>query len=51
VHNNIFELKVHFDSKLILIQWLDEKDWIKSMYTKYITYNFSIAIGLHVYDS
>jgi hypothetical protein len=45
------ELKIHFESKLILIQWLDEKDWIKSMYTEYIHYMFSITIGPHVYDS
>ncbi len=45
------ELKVHFESKLILIQQLDEEDWTKSMYTKYIIYNFSMAIGLHVCDS
>jgi len=43
--HNIFELKVHFESKLILIQKLNEEDWIKLMYTKYITYNFSTAIG------
>jgi hypothetical protein len=24
--------KVHYGSNLILIQWLDEKDWIKSMH-------------------
>jgi hypothetical protein len=24
LHDNILELKVHFESKLILIQWLDE---------------------------
>jgi hypothetical protein len=51
LHNNIFELKVHFESKIILIQWLNEEDWIKSMYTKNIIYNFSAAIRLHVYDS
>jgi hypothetical protein len=27
------------------------EDWIKSMYTKYITYKFSATIGPHVYDS
>jgi hypothetical protein len=37
--------------KFILIQWLDEEDWIKSMYKKYITYDFLAAIGPHVYDS
>jgi hypothetical protein len=31
-----------FESKLILIQQLDEEDWIKSMYIKYITHNFSM---------
>ncbi len=49
LHNNIFELKVHFESKLILIQQLDEEDWVKSMYIEYISYNFSVAIGPHVY--
>jgi hypothetical protein len=43
LHDNIFEFKVHFESKLIMIQWLDEEDWIKSMYTKYITYSFSTS--------
>jgi hypothetical protein len=51
LHNNIFEFKIHFESKLISIQWLDEEDWIKSMYIEYIIYNFSAAIGLHVYAS
>ncbi len=46
LHNNNFELKVHLESKLILIQWLDEEDWIKSMYIEYIIYNFLAAIGL-----
>ncbi len=32
-------------------QWFDEENWIKSMYTEYIIYNFLVAIGLHVYDS
>jgi hypothetical protein len=48
--HNMFEVKVHFESKLILIQWLDEEDWIKS-YTKYIIYNFLTTIRPHVYDS
>jgi hypothetical protein len=39
----------HFESKLILIQWLDEDYWIIVMYLKYITYNFFMAIGPHVY--
>jgi hypothetical protein len=34
-----------------LIQWLNEEDWIKSIYIKYITYNFSIAIRPHVCGS
>ncbi len=51
MHNNILELKVHFESKLILIQWLDEEDWIKSMYIEYRTYSFSMAIGPHVCQS
>jgi hypothetical protein len=45
------KLKVHFESKLILIQWLNEEDWIKLMYLQYISYSFSIAIGPHVCDS
>jgi len=48
LHNKILELEIHFESKLTLIQWLNEEDYIKPMYIKYITYNFSIAIGLHV---
>ncbi len=36
---------VHYESNLILIQWLDEEDWIKSMYIRYIIYTFSTAIG------
>jgi hypothetical protein len=51
LHNNIFELKVHSKSKFILIQWLGEEDWIKSIYTKYITYSSLTTIVLHVYDS
>jgi hypothetical protein len=39
------ELEVHFESELTLIQWLNEEYYIKSMYIKYITYDFSIAIG------
>jgi hypothetical protein len=44
------ELKIHFESKLILIQCLDEEDWIKSMYTQYITNIFSMATRSHVCD-
>jgi len=51
VHDNILELKVHFESKFNLIQWLDEEDCIKSMYIKYITYIFSIVIRPHVCGS
>jgi len=41
LYNNILELKVHFESKLILIQQLDEEDGsIKSMYIKYNLYFF-----------
>jgi len=43
--------KTFLNSKFVLIQWLDEEDWIKSMYIDYITYNFSMAIGFHVDDS
>jgi hypothetical protein len=28
---------------------VDEEDWIKSMYIKYIIYKFSIAARPHVY--
>ncbi len=42
---------VHFELEFILIQWLNEEDWIKSIYIKYITYNFSIAIRPHVCGS
>jgi hypothetical protein len=45
------ELEVHFESELTLIQWLNEEYYIKPMYIKYITYDFSIAIGLHVCGS
>jgi hypothetical protein len=51
VHDNILELKAHFDSKLSLIQWLDEENWIKSMCIKYMMYIFSTTIGPHVYGS
>jgi hypothetical protein len=51
LHNNIFEFKVHFESKLILIQWLDEDNCIKSMYIEYITHSFSKTLGPHVYHS
>ncbi len=51
VHDNILELKAHLESKLSLIQWLDEKEWIKLMCIKYMMYSFSIAIGLHVCGS
>jgi hypothetical protein len=40
-----------WNSKLILIQRLDEKDWIKLICIEYIFYNFSMAIGLHVCGS
>jgi hypothetical protein len=46
VHDNILKLKAHFESKLSLIQWLDEDIWIKSMCIMYGTYIFSMAIGL-----
>jgi hypothetical protein len=46
VYDNILELKTHFELELSLIKWLDEEDWIKSMYIKYIMYIFSTTIGL-----
>ncbi len=48
LHHKILELKVHFESKLILIQWLNEEDWIKLMYVQYVTYSFSMTIRPHV---
>jgi hypothetical protein len=51
LHDNILELKVQFELKLILIQQLDEKDWIKLMYIQYITYIFSTTIRPHVCGS
>jgi hypothetical protein len=51
VHDKILELKVHFELKLSLIEWLDEEIWIKSMWINYITYIFSMAIRPHVYGS
>jgi hypothetical protein len=50
-HDNIMELKVYYESNLILFQWLDDEDWIKLMYIQYIINSFSITIGPHVYDS
>jgi len=46
VHDNILKLKVHFD-------WIARWKGLDKilMYIKYITYKFSMAIGLHVYDS
>jgi hypothetical protein len=51
LHDNILEFKVDFESKLILIQQLNEKDWIKLIYIQYVIYYFSIAIGPHVCGS
>ncbi len=51
MHDNILELRVHFESKLSLIKWLNKEDWIKSMCIKYIMYIFLMAIDLHVYGS
>ncbi len=28
MHDNIMELKIQYESNLIFIQWLDEKNWI-----------------------
>jgi hypothetical protein len=41
-HDNILEFKINFDPIV------NEEDWIKLMYIEYITYNFSMTIGLHV---
>jgi hypothetical protein len=51
MHDNILELRVHFESKLSLIKWSNKEDWIKSMCIKYIMYIFLMAIDLHVYGS
>ncbi len=51
LHHNILELKVHLESKLTLIQWLDKEDWIKPMYIEYIIHIFLTAIGLHARGS
>ncbi len=48
LHDNNFELKAQFQSKLILIQQLDEEDWIKLVYIEYVTYIFLMAIRPHV---
>jgi hypothetical protein len=41
VHNNILELKTHFELKLNLIQCLNENNWIKSMCMKYNVHFFN----------
>jgi hypothetical protein len=51
LHDNILEFKVHFELKLILIQWLNENDWIKLMHIEYITYSFLTVIRPHVCGS
>jgi len=51
VHDNILELEAHFESKLSLIQSLDEENWKKPMCIKYIMYIFSTPIGPHVCGS
>jgi hypothetical protein len=35
-------------SQLILIEGLDEEDWIKSMYIQYIIHSLFTATSLHV---
>jgi len=51
LHDNILKLKLHFESKIILIQWLDEEDWIKLVYIQYITYIFLQTIKPHICDT
>jgi hypothetical protein len=51
LHDNILDFKVHFESKLILIQWLDENGWMNLMYIEYIIYQFFTTIGPHVCGS
>jgi hypothetical protein len=40
LHDNILEFKIHFELKIILIQQLDERDWLKLIYIEYIIYIF-----------
>ncbi len=35
MHDNIMKFKVHYESNLIMIQQLDEEDWIKSTLYKF----------------
>jgi hypothetical protein len=46
MHDNIMKFKVHYESNLIVIQQLDEEDWIESilynLVLKYIYANFQI---------
>ncbi len=51
MHDNILDLKAHFESKLSLIQWLDEENWKKSICIKYIMYIFWTTIGPHAFGS
>ncbi len=46
-----FWVQSSFWAKINFIQQLDEEDYIKSMYSTYITYIFLTTIGPHVYDS
>jgi hypothetical protein len=50
---NIFDIRSgkHLESKLILIQSLDEEEWIKLIYIEYISYNFFTTIRPHVCGS
>jgi hypothetical protein len=50
VHDKILELKAHFESKLSLIQRLNEEGWINLMCIKYIIKK-TTTIGPHVCGS
>ncbi len=51
LHDNILEFKIHFELKIILIQQLDEKDWLKLIDIEYIIYICLTIVGLLVYGS
>jgi hypothetical protein len=42
IHDNILKFKINFDP---IVKW---RGLDKILYVKYITYNFSMTIGLHV---
>ncbi len=44
MHDNIMKLKVHYESNLIVIQQLNQEDWIKSL-----LFNFSFEGYIYIY--